>query len=399
MSGPLAGVRVVDLTSVVMGPYATLMMAEMGAEVIKVEPLSGDTTRQIPPMRSARMGSTFLHLNRSKRSIALDLKAPEAREALLQLIETADVFISNVRPLGLGRLGLSPEQIAARNPRIIVASLVGFGQDGPYAADPAYDDLIQGLTAIPSMLATSSESAPHYVPLAFNDRAVGSNALAAILAALLARERTGKSASVEIPMFETMAHATLGEHLGGLSFEPPLGEPGYARVLTPGRRPYPTRDGHVCVIVYTDTHWRSFARLIGEPDLLERDPRFANISARTQNSHVGYSLIAQNMLTRTTAEWLETLKAADIPAAPLHTLHSIVGDPHLNAVGFYDIVEHPTEGLIRHLSPPTRWKDAERVEMAPAPHLGEHTREVLQAAGVANTQIEALLASRKALQA
>lgn len=389
MSGPLAGYRIVDLTSVVMGPYATLLLAEMGADVIKIEPPAGDTTRQIPPMRSEAMGATFLHLNRGKRSVTLNLKHPEAREAFMRIIETADVFISNVRPRGLARLGCDPSTLMERNSRLVVASLVGFGQNGPYAAEPAYDDLIQGLTAIPSMIAESSMAPPHYVPLAFNDRAVGSNAVGAILAALLARARTGKGAHLEIPMFETMAHATLGEHLGGLSFNPPKGEPGYRRALNSERRPFPTRDGYVCVIVYTDAHWRSFAKIIGRPDLLEEDECFQSIATRTVHAQASYRLIAEAMATRATADWLKELKAAGIPASPLHTLHSIIDDPHLQAVEFFEEYDHPTEGSIRHLSPAVKWDQP--VKLRPSPHLGEHTAEVLGEVGLAQDAISALL--------
>lgn len=399
MAGSLEGVRVIDLTSVVMGPYTTQILGDYGADIIKVEAPSGDTTRQVPPMRHAGMGSTFLQMNRNKRSIALDLKRPEAREALLALVASADVFVSNIRPKALARLGLSPDTLLARNPRLVVASLVGFGQDGPYAADPAYDDLIQGLTAVPSMLVDAGSAEPHYVPLSFNDRAVGLSAAIAILAALLHRDRTGQGQAVEVPMFETMVQATLGDHMGGLTFEPALGPPGYKRQLNPERRPYRTSDGYVCAVIYTDKHWQAFARIIGRPDLMREDERFANLGSRTVHAEAVYALIRQSMPSRTTAEWLTLLQEGDIPAARMHTLDSIVEDPHLTATGFFRISDHPSEGPIREMAVPTRWSATPPGPPRPAPQLGQHSAEILREAGLPAGEIEALLTIKAMVQA
>lgn len=399
MAGSLDGVRIIDLTSVVMGPYTTQILGDYGADIIKVESPVGDTTRQVPPMRHPGMGSTFLQMNRNKRSVALDLKQPEALDALLALVKTADVFVSNIRPRALARLGLSPDTLLLLNPRLIVASLVGFGQDGPYAADPAYDDLIQGLTAVPAMLVDAGSQEPHYVPLSFNDRAVGLSAAVAILAALRHRDQTGEGQAIEVPMFETMVQATLGDHMGGLTFEPALGPPGYKRQLNPERRPYRTRDGYVCAVIYTDKHWKTFAEFIGRPALMQEDERFANLGARTVNAEAVYGLIREMMPTRTTGEWLAALREGDIPVAPMHTLDTIIDDPHLVATNFFRVSEHPSEGTIREMEVPTRWSATPPGPPRPAPRLGEHSVEVLCEAGVDLDAIDALLNSQAMVQA
>ncbi|MCW2526425.1 MAG: CoA transferase [Pseudonocardiales bacterium] len=394
MPGSLDGVRIVDLTSVVMGPYTTQILGDYGADIIKVEAPSGDTTRQLPPMRNPAMGTTFLQMNRNKRSIVLDLKQPTAVAALREIVKTADVFVSNIRPRALARLGLAPEGLLSLNPRLVVASLVGFGQDGPYAADPAYDDLIQGLTAVPAMLVAAGSEAPHYVPLAYNDRAVGLSAAVGILAALHHRDRTGEGQAIEVPMFETMVQSTLGDHMGGLTFEPPLGPPGYLRSLNPERRPYPTKDGYVCAVIYTDRHWRAFTAMIGQPSLLDDDERFTDLSARTVHAHAVYGLIRAEMPSRTTQEWLTALREGDIPATPLHTLETIVDDPHLVATDFFRVTEHPSEGLIREMAVPTKFSATPAPAARPAPRLGQHSVEILREAGLAEGEIEALVSSR-----
>ncbi|MBD8561809.1 CoA transferase [Pseudomonas fluorescens] len=399
MAGLLDGVRIVDMTSVLMGPYATQILADYGADVIKVEAPSGDTTRQVPPMRNLGMGTIYLHLNRNKRSLVLDLKREGSIAALLKLLETADVFISNVRPKALARLGLDSEVLSRVNPRLIVTSLVGFGQDGPYAADPAYEDLIQALTTIPSLLVAAGSEQPHYVPVAYNDRSVGQSAAIAILAALLERERSGLGQQIEIPMFETMVQNVMGDHLGGLTFEPPLGPPGYQRTLNKERRPYPTKDGHVCVIIYTDKHWHRFGEMIGRPNLLDEDPHFKDLTSRTVYAEAVYTLIGETMPQRTTAQWLAAFREADIPAAALHTLDTIMDDPHLKATGFFRQIEHPTEGKIHEMAIPSKWSRSQPSIRRHAPQLGEHSREVLSEAGLSDAEVDALVFSRASVQA
>lgn len=398
MSSPLVGLRIVDLTSVVMGPYATQILGDLGADVIKVESPTGDTTRQVPPMRNPNMGYTFLHANRNKRSLVLDLKNPDGLAALMRILKTADVLIYNIRPKAMERLGISRATLDKVNPRLISVSLVGFGQDGPYASHPAYEDLIQGLTAVPSMLVDAGSEAPHYVPLSFNDRAVGLQAAIAILAAVVYRDKSGKGQEIEVPMFESMVQAAMGDHMGGLTFDPPNGPPGYKRQLNKDRRPYPTKDGYVCVIIYTDKHWQKFAQIVGQPDIAAADPRFRTIGSRTEHAEEVYAWIAGVMPERTTEEWLRVLREADIPAAPMHTLNSLVDDPHLVATQFFSTVEHPTEGRIKQMSVPTKWSVSEPSLRRPAPNLGEHSAEVLREAGLTEAEVSGLLASGASIQ-
>lgn len=382
MAGPLDGLRIIDLTSVLMGPFATQVLGDLGADVIKIESPQGDTVRHIGPTRNPAMSAGFLHVNRNKRSVVLDLKQAQDRQAVLELVKTADVFVSNVRPAAMARLQLGYEEVRAANPRIIYASLVGYGQDGPYAERAAYDDMIQAVCAIPSLIAKVGDGVPRYVPLAIVDRTVGQAAATAILAAVIHREKTGRGQSVEISMLETMVPYVMSEHMAGLTYEPPLGPPGYPRLLTPSRQAYPTSDGFVCALVYTDKHWQSFFELIGHPERCKTDPRLASVATRTAHISELYAEVSACLRTHTTAHWLEELQKADIPVVPMHTLESIMEDPHLKAVSYFEVVEHPTEGRVRQMPPMGRWSDSVPDVRRPAPTLGQHTQEVLAEAGL-----------------
>lgn len=391
--GPLAGVRILDLTSVIMGPFATHILGQLGAEVTKVESAEGDNMRHVGPMRHARMGHIFLHANAGKRSIVLDLKHPEGREAVLRLAEHCDVFISNVRPKAMARLGLDYEAVRARNPRVIHVSCCGFDQDGPDAARPAYDDLIQGATGIPWLMQRYGAPEPCYAPTTLSDRVTGLHTVYAVTAALYAREKTGQGQAVIVPMFEAMAQFLLGDHMAGVTFEPPLGGAGYPRLLTAHRKPYATADGMLCVLIYNDKHWRSFFAAIGESDGLGRDPRFVTHRARAEHIDAVYAEVARILRTRTTAEWRALLDAADVPNMPMNSPADLLASPQLRATGFvYDTV-HPTEGPMHALAHPTRWSATPPARtQPPAPRLGEHTRAVLAEAGYTHAQIDALLA-------
>ncbi len=392
MAGALSGLRVLDLTSVLMGPYATQLMGDMGADVIKIESPAGDTVRGIGPMRHAGMGSIFLHVNRNKRSLVLDLKMPEGLDAFFKLVASADVVVYNIRPQAMQRLGIGHERLKAINPRIIYAGLYGYSEKGPYAGKPAYDDLIQGAAAVPSLMSRASGGEPRYVPLTLADRTVGLMAANAILAAVIARHQTGLGQAVEVPMFETMAQYVLGEHMAGATFEPPLGETGYPRLLVQERRPYPTSDGHVCVLIYTDRHWETFLGLIGQPQLFQHDARFSSIGTRTRHINDLYRMVAQAMATQSTEFWMDRLQQADIPCMPMHDVDSLLHDPHLLAVGMLQTVDHPTEGRVQEMGVPVSFSGTPGLKVQkPAPQLGQHSAEVLREAGLTEAEIQTLL--------
>jgi crotonobetainyl-CoA:carnitine CoA-transferase CaiB-like acyl-CoA transferase len=395
--GPLAGIKIIDMTSVLMGPYATQILGDMGADVIKVEAPDGDVTRQIAPSRNPGMGAIYLNANRNKRSICLDLKQPAGRDALLKLAADADVLVYNVRPAAMRRLGLDYETLAAINPRLVYAGLFGFGQGGPYAAKPAYDDLIQGASVMSSLIAKAGDGTPRYVPSAIADRVVGLAAVGAICATLVNRDRTGLGQQVDIPMFETMVGFVLGDHLGGLTFEPPIGGGGYARQLSPDRRPYQTSDGYVCALIYTDKQWTSFLAAIGQADLPKSDPRFANFANRIANIDQVYGELGRIFTQRSTADWLELLERADIPSMPMHDFDSVLEDPHLRQTGFFQTVEHPTEGTLRTMRLATDWsRTPAEITLLP-PHKGEDGVAILREAGFTEEQIEELAAQRALL--
>ncbi|ABE37846.1 L-carnitine dehydratase/bile acid-inducible protein F [Rhodopseudomonas palustris BisB5] len=387
--GPLSGVTILDLTSVLMGPYATQTLADMGANVIKVESPDGDIVRHIGPGRTPGMGGMFLNTNRGKRSIVIDLKQDEGRATLLRLAATANVVIYNVRPQAMARLGLGYEQFAAANPSIIYVGVFGYGQNGPYAAKPAYDDLIQGAAGVPTLLAAAGDGTPRYVPITIADRIVGLMAVNATLGGLMHQQRTGQGQRIDVPMFESMAEFVLVDHLGGLTYDPPLDHGGYARLLSRYRKPYKTSDGYLCVLIYNDKQWRSFFEAIDRNDFLAQ-PRFANHAARTQHIDEIYEEIGGIFLTRTTADWRELLERADIPVMPMHTMESILEDPHLDAVGFFKTLDHPVEGRIRQTQVASTWSVTQPQAGGPAPTLGEHARDILGEAGFSTDEIERL---------
>jgi crotonobetainyl-CoA:carnitine CoA-transferase CaiB-like acyl-CoA transferase len=391
MSGPLHGVRVLDLTAVVMGPYATQILADFGADVVKVESPEGDNMRWVWPFRNPGMGHIFLNANRNKRSIVLDLKKPEARDACLALAANSDVLVYNIRPQAMARLGLSYEEVRKANPRIIYAGCFGYSQRGPYAAKAAYDDLIQGAAGVPWLLKRQGSETPRYAPIIIADRSVGQQVASAVSAALYHREKTGRGQRVDVPMFEHLLQIVLGEHMGGYTFEPQLGEPGYARMLSPDRRPYPTSDGYVCALIYNDKQWKAFFNLIGKSELLS-SPEFATPEARSRNYDTIYGMVAEEMKKRSTREWIEALERADIPVQRMNSLDDIMADPHLAATGYFRTVEHPTEGRIMSMAVPSEWSESQPEYRRHAPRLGEHTREVLQEAGIPTEQIDRLLA-------
>ena len=386
MSGPLAGFRILDLTTVVMGPFATQLLADLGAAVVKIEPPEGDNTRHLAPMRHAGMGAMFLHMNRNKRSLVLDLKQSAGREALLKLAAVADALVYNTRPQAMARLRLSYADLKAVNARIVYVGAFGFDQSGPYAARPAYDDLIQGAVGLPWLMTKSGSDAPRYVPATMCDRIVGQATANAVLAALLHRERTGEGQAVDVPMFETMAQFILGDHLAGRTFVPPLGEAGYARVLARFRAPYATLDGHICVLIYNDRQWHRFLAAIERPELMT-DPRFATLAARARHIEDICGFVADEMKLRSTAAWERLFSEIDVPWMRMNSLDSLIDDPHLAHTGFFRRSEHPSEGTMTTMAVPTRFSASQPEALEHAPRFGQHSAEVLREVGYSEPAI------------
>lgn len=384
----LEGIKILDLTSVVFGPYASQILADYGAEVLKVESPEGDSTRNTGPQLEPGLSAIFLGVNRNKKSISLNLKDPEAREALLKLVEHADVLMHSVRPQKMAALGLDPDTLLARNPKLIYAGLHGFGNGGAYAGQPAYDDIIQGLSGIADLM-TIQSGTPRYLPTIAADKTCGVAAAHAILAALFQRERTGQGQFIEIPMFETMTSYVLVEHLYGHHLPGHSEEIGYPRVLTEWRKPYQTRDGYVCMMPYTDKHWQTFFIQSGHPEYAS-DVRFTKISARTQYIAELYELAGQIVSRQPTAFWLEFCTLHEIPAAAANRLQDLESDAHLKSVGFFTDVEDNHGRQYRFTRSPIRMEHSS-VAPAMAPRLGEHTREELIKAGLSAERVDQMI--------
>ncbi|MFZ2294451.1 MAG: CoA transferase [Polaromonas sp.] len=376
---PLNGIRVLDLSTVVLGPYASQILADYGADVIKIEAPEGDSTRRTGPSTEEGMGAIFLGVNRGKRSIVLDLKTPQGREALLKLVDTADVLMHSIRPQKLAQIGLDPETLRARNRRLVYVGLHGFSQDGPYGGMPAYDDIIQGLSGCAALMERQTGT-PQYYPTIAADKTSGLVAAHAILAALFMRERTGHGSYVEIPMLESIVAFNLVEHFYGQHFDPPLAGPGYPRLLNPWRRPYRTTDGYLCAMPYTDAHWCRFFIEAGAPDLA-LDAQFKDISARTRNIEKLYELAAQFIAGRSTETWLKIFNRLEIPASKMNRLEDLPQDEHLLATGFFETLQDPAMGMLRFPGVPVKF-DHVRPPVRMAPRLGEHTAELLAEIGI-----------------
>lgn len=391
-TGPLAGVRIVDLTSVVFGPYATQILGDMGADVLKIEPPEGDIMRAASAARSAGMGAIYLTVNRNKRSAVLDLKQAAARDALLALCRTADVFVHSLRPQAIAKLGLTYQDIAAVKSDIVYCSAWGFRSDGPYAERPAYDDVIQGMSGIADLAIKRGGAAPEFAPMVMADKVSGLHAVSAITSALFHRERTGEGQAVEVPMFESVASFTLAEHMAGAVFDPPIDEMGYSRVLVEHRRPHRTKDGFMVVLPYNNRQWRGFFEAAGRPEMLD-DPRTHDAKLRAGQNAEMYALVSEIMAERTTAEWEVLLAKADVPSERIYRLEDLEHDEHLIATGFFESYEHPTEGKLKTTAPPLQFSKspAEALRIYP-PRLGQQTREILGEAGLSDTEVDRLVA-------
>jgi crotonobetainyl-CoA:carnitine CoA-transferase CaiB-like acyl-CoA transferase len=389
--GPLEGVRVVDLTSVVVGPLATQIMADHGADVIKVEAPGGDIVRTLAGRgRTPGMSGKFLHLNRNKRSIVLDLKQPAGFAALEKLIATADVLVWNMRPAAMARLKLGYDDVKKLNPRIIYCGLFGFGQDGRYRDKPAYDSIIQGSAGMAALYHLAAGE-PRYLPMVIADRTVGLIAVQLILMALFDRTRTGEGQAIEIPMFENVAKAVLEEHMYLKTFVPPLGGTGDPRLIDPDARPLATRDGWICISANTDAQAFAIFDAIGRPEL-KTDPRFSSVAARFKHTKEYFAIRAEGLKRRTTAEWL-AIFGNDVPAMPYQTLDQLMEDPHLADVGFFERIEHPTEGTIINMKLPHKLSRGVRRDFRHAPKIGEQSVALLREIGCGEAEIAAMLAS------
>jgi crotonobetainyl-CoA:carnitine CoA-transferase CaiB-like acyl-CoA transferase len=378
-TGPLAGIRVIDLTTVVLGPFATQTLGDMGADVIKIEAPDGDNCRWIGPHSDTGMGSYFAMLNRNKRSVVLDLKRPPAREALLRLVDGADVFVHNMRLGAAERLGLSYAALSARNPRLIHACASGFRKGSSKQEHPAFDDLIQGMSGMAALNA-GPDGAPRYVPSVIVDKLTGQMLASMIGMALFHRERTGQGQEVHVPMLETMLSFLLVEHMWGAVFNQPELGLGYPRMLTPHRRPYATKDGYISVIAVSDAHWGRLFEAMDRASLID-DPRFATIAARSDNVDALYAVLTEGMRERTTAEWLATLSALDIPSGPANALADLLDDEYLRETDFFQRASHPHDVDVTITAIPARFSASPPSVRRLWPTLGEHTEEVLREIG------------------
>jgi crotonobetainyl-CoA:carnitine CoA-transferase CaiB-like acyl-CoA transferase len=391
MSGPLEGVRILELTSVVLGPWACQILADMGAEVIKVEAPRGDSNRSLGAHHSKGMAALYLTCNRNKRCIVLDLKQESGREALLKIVADVDIVVHNNRPQVMTRLGIDYEQLKAVNPKLIFCGSYGYGKDGPYGARGALDDSIQAASGI-AMLQKMVLGEPRYLPTVVSDKTTAMAVVFAVTAALYRREKTGVGQEIEVPMFETMVYYVMAEHLWGMTFEPPLGPPGYTRLMSKDRKPYKTKDGYIAILPYLDSHWEVFCKLSGRTELID-DERFKTLGDRVKNIDATNQETAATMLTRTTAEWLEIFGNTSVPTIVVNTLEELTTDPHLNAVDFWQIEEHPTEGKLRMPRFPVGFSESPASIRSLPRHLGEDSVAVLQEFGVSEEDIQAMLDS------
>jgi crotonobetainyl-CoA:carnitine CoA-transferase CaiB-like acyl-CoA transferase len=375
---PLAGVKVLDLGTITMGPYAGQWLGDLGADVVKVEPPSGDVTRKIGPYVEPGMGAAFLGLNRNKRGVVMDFKTESGREALMSLSDQADILLHNFRPDKMEKLGLGPGALRARNPRLVYACFHGFAEAGPYGGRPAYDDVIQGLCGLADLVAQRTGE-PAYLPTVAADKTCGLIGAIAILAALSKRDRTGSGAYVEIPMFESMVAFTAVEHFYGHYFDPPRGPAAFPRVMARERRPFATANGYICVQPNTDAHWRNLFLACGEVGLAD-DPRFAGIAARTENVDALYSTLASLLRTRTTEDWLGLMQELDVPCGAVNALKDLTEEPHLAATEFFTRLDQGDGSRLAFPGVPVLF-DGQRPPIRRPPRLGEHNQALLGGAG------------------
>jgi len=397
MSGPLKDLKIIELTSVVLGPWAAQILADMGAEVIKVEAPFGDSNRQLGASRNPNMAALYLSNNRNKRSLVLDLKQASARDALLAIIKDSDVFLHNNRPQVMTKLKLEYSDIKSVNEHIIYCGTYGYSKDGPYGEKGALDDSIQAASGI-AALNELVLGEPRYLPTVVADKTTAITVVYSILAALFHRERTGHGQAVEVPMFETMVSFVMAEHIWGEVFEPPLGKAGYTRLMSHHRKPYKTKDGYIAVLPYMNNHWKTFCEKAGRQDLID-DDRFKNLSSRVENIDDTYAETGKILSTKTTQEWLDIFADTKVPVIVVNSLDDLFTDPHLEAVGFWQEFDHPTEGKLKMPGFPAKFSETPATIRKHAPNFGEHSIEILAEAGFDEETINEMIESKATLVA
>jgi len=395
MSGPLSGLKVLELTSVVLGPWAAQTMADMGADVIKIEAPFGDSNRQLGASRNPGMAALYLSNNRNKRSLVLDLKQDSARDALLAIVKDCDVFLHNNRPQVMTKLKLEYEDIKSVNENIIYCGTYGYSKDGPYGEKGALDDSIQAVSGV-AALNELVLGEPRYLPTVVADKTTAITVVYSILAALFHRERTGVGQEIEVPMFETMVSFVMAEHIWGEVFEPKLGEAGYTRLMSHHRKPYKTKDGYIAVLPYMNNHWQTFCEKAEREDLIE-DERFKDLSSRVKNIDDTYSETGKILATKTTQEWLDIFAETKVPVNVVNSLEDLFHDPHLEAVDFWQSFEHPTEGQLKMPGFPSKFSKTPASIRKHAPKLGEHSKEILAEAGIDEETINKMVDSKATL--
>lgn len=395
MSGPLSGLKVLELTSVVLGPWAAQIIADMGADVIKIEAPFGDSNRQLGASKNPGMAALYLSNNRNKRSLVLDLKQESARDALLAIAKDCDVFLHNNRPQVMTKLRLEYEDIKSVNENIIYCGTYGYSKDGPYGEKGALDDSIQAVSGV-AALNELVLGEPRYLPTVVADKTTAITVVYSILAALFHRERTGVGQEIEVPMFETMVSFVMAEHIWGEVFEPKLGEAGYTRLMSHHRKPYKTKDGYIAVLPYMNNHWKTFCEKAERDDLIE-DERFKDLSSRVKNIDDTYSETGKILATKTTQEWLDIFAGTKVPVIVVNSLEDLFHDPHLEAVDFWKSFDHPTEGQLKMPGFPSKFSKTPASIRKHAPKLGEHSKEILAEAGIDEETINKMLDSKATL--
>ena len=386
---PLEGVRVLDLTTVIMGPFTTQILGDFGADIIKIEDKNGDMARDIGPSRTSKMSSMYLGVNRNKRSLVLNLKKPEAKVALWKLIEDADIIVHNIRPQKIAALGFDSDTVLSKNPKIIYVGLHGYREDGPYGGQPAFDDVIQGQSGIAGTF-NARDGEPSLVPTVMADKSVGLLASTGLLAAYIQRLKTGKGSYLEVSMFEGMVGYTLIEHLFGATFVPPLDQIGYPRALSPNRKPYKSADGFICILPYTNQQWINFFKILGRLDLV-KDKHYSSIKERSKYIDTLYSMLGQSVKQKTNKEWSKLLKEHEIPYGVVNRLEDLKDDPHLKALNFFRPYNHPTEGNLEVPDTAFRFNRQSLPVRRHQPKLGEHSKEILEEAGFGANDINKIL--------